>query len=91
MERQSIGDIIRDNRSKQGLTQKELGEQLNVTDKAVSKWDRNIARPDINTTPKLAQILEVPVAEIEPPPFFAMKDVILAKMREKACANKGVN
>lgn len=35
--------------------------------------------------------LEVPVAEIEPPPFFAMKDVILAKMREKACANKGVN
>ncbi len=34
--------------------------------------------------------LEVPVAEIEPPQFFAMKDVILAKMREKACAGKGV-
>lgn len=64
MERQSIGDIIRKNRSKQGLTQKELGEQLNVTDKAVSKWERNIARPDINTIPKLAQILEVPVAEL---------------------------
>lgn len=64
MERQSIGDIIRENRSKQGLTQKELGEQLNVTDKAVSKWERNIARPDINTIPKLAQILEVPVAEL---------------------------
>ncbi len=32
--------------------------------------------------------LEIPVAEMEPPPFFAMKDVILAKMREKA--HKGV-
>ena len=61
MERQSIGDIIRENRSKQGLTQKELGEQLNVTDKAVSKWERNIARPDINTIPKLAEILDVPI------------------------------
>lgn len=64
MERQSIGDIIRENRSKQGLTQKELGEQLNVTDKAVSKWERNIARPDINTIPKLAQILGIPATEL---------------------------
>lgn len=64
MERQSIGDIIRENRSKQELTQKELAEQLNVTDKAVSKWERNVARPDINTIPKLAQILGIPVTEL---------------------------
>ena len=64
MEKQNLGEIISSNRKKMGLTQKMLAAQLNVTDKAVSKWERNIARPDINTIPKLAQILDVPIAKL---------------------------
>ena len=51
MEKQTLGEIISTNRKKQRLTQKALADQLNVTDKAVSKWERNVARPDINTVP----------------------------------------
>ena len=64
MEKQSLGEIISSNRKKKELTQKMLAEQLNVTDKAVSKWERNVARPDISTIPKLAEILDVPVEEL---------------------------
>lgn len=61
MDNKTIGQIICEYRKHKGLTQKALAEQLNVTDKAVSKWERDIARPDINTVPKLSEILEVPV------------------------------
>ena len=61
MDNQTIGQIICEHRKKKGLTQKALAEQLNITDKAVSKWERDIARPDINTVPQLAEILDVPV------------------------------
>lgn len=37
---------------------------MNVTDKAVSKWERNISCPDINSIPKLAEILDVSVEEL---------------------------
>ena len=61
MQNKTIGNIICEHRKQKGLTQKALAEQLNVTDKAVSKWERDIARPDINTVPKLAEILDIPV------------------------------
>jgi transcriptional regulator with XRE-family HTH domain len=46
------------------MTQLELANKLNITDKAVSKWERDISCPDINTFPKLAEILEVSVDEL---------------------------
>ncbi len=61
MEKQTIGEIIQNARKAKNLTQKTLAEQLYVTDKAVSKWERNVARPDINTIPKLAEILDIPI------------------------------
>ncbi len=61
MENKTIGQIISEHRKQKGLTQRTLAEQLNVTDKAVSKWERDIARPDINTVPRLAEILDIPV------------------------------
>lgn len=35
----NIGDRIKQKRRKLGLTQAELGEKLNITDRAVSKWE----------------------------------------------------
>jgi len=60
----TTGEIISSIRREKGLTQKDLAEKLNVTDKAVSKWERDIALPDINTLPKLADILNITIEEL---------------------------
>ena len=64
MQDKTVGTVICEQRKQKGLTQKALAEQLNVTDKAVSKWERDIARPDINTVPRLAEILDIPVERL---------------------------
>ena len=51
-------------RKQKGMTQNELAEKMNVTDKAVSKWERDLSCPDINTISKLADILDVSVEEL---------------------------
>ncbi|MGM9567811.1 MAG: helix-turn-helix domain-containing protein [Clostridia bacterium] len=60
----SMGHRISALRKEKGLTQKELAEKMNVTDKAVSKWERNISCPDINSIPTLAGILGVSTDEL---------------------------
>lgn len=60
----SMGAIICALRKEKGMTQKNLADMLNITDKAVSKWERDIACPDTQTIPKLAQILGVSVEEL---------------------------
>ena len=60
----SIGEIIASLRKQKGMTQNELAEKMNVTDKAVSKWERDLSYPDINTISKLADILDVSVEEL---------------------------
>lgn len=37
---------------------------MNVTDKAVSKWERNLSCPDVNSIPKLAEVLSISVEEL---------------------------
>ena len=51
-------------RKEMSLTQKELADMLNITDKAVSKWERDISYPDTHTLPKLAEILGMSVEEL---------------------------
>ncbi|MBQ8575186.1 MAG: helix-turn-helix transcriptional regulator [Clostridia bacterium] len=60
----TMGEIISTLRKEKGMTQKELAEKLNITDKAVSKWERDVACPDINTLPKLAEILGISLDEL---------------------------
>lgn len=60
----NIGETIASLRKEKGMTQSELAEKMNVTDKAVSKWERNLSCPDINTISKLANILGVSVEEL---------------------------
>ena len=47
-----------------GLTQAELAQQMQVTDKAVSKWERDLSYPDIQSLPRLAEILQISVEEL---------------------------
>ena len=64
MANKSMGEIISTLRKEKGLTQKEVADKLNITDKAVSKWERDLACPDTQTLPKLAEILGVSVEEL---------------------------
>ena len=57
MEKQTMGEIISALRKEKGMTQKDLADKMGVTDKAVSKWERNLSCPDISSIPKLAEIL----------------------------------
>lgn len=62
--KKTLGTMIAELRKQHGMTQLELAEKMGVTDKAVSKWERDLSCPDINSLPNLAQILEVSVEEL---------------------------
>ena len=59
-----IGDVIRKHRKSKKLTQEELGNQLFVSKQAVSKWENGRTLPDLETTQKLIEILEIDPNEI---------------------------
>ena len=64
MKKQTLGMMISSLRKEKGMTQLELAEKMGVTDKAVSKWERNLSFPDINSIPELAEILDVSVDDL---------------------------
>ncbi|MBQ9746007.1 MAG: helix-turn-helix transcriptional regulator [Clostridia bacterium] len=77
MERKSIGSFIAVLRKASGLTQRELADKLGVSDKAVSRWERDETAPDLYLIPVIAEIFGVTsdellrgerVGESAPPP-----------------------
>lgn len=59
-----FGNRIYELRTQKGLTQKELGKLLGVSNKAVSKWETGAAKPRVDIINKLSQILGVNVSEL---------------------------
>ena len=51
----SIGSKIRELRKKKGVTQEQLANSLHISFQAVSKWENNIAMPDITLAPVIAR------------------------------------
>lgn len=64
MDNIKFGKFIREVRREKGLTQKQLAEQLYVSDKAVSKWENGLGFPDIKLLGKIAECLGVSVLEL---------------------------
>ena len=64
MKRQTLGTMIATLRKENGMTQLELAEKMGVTDKAVSKWERDLSCPDVSSIPKLAEVFSVSVDEL---------------------------
>lgn len=64
MDNQTIGKFIKELRKDKNLTQKDLADKLNITDRAVSKWERGLSCPDISLLDDLSKILDVSVLEI---------------------------
>ena len=64
MKKSTFGEIIREKRLECGLSQFQLGRLLNVSDKAVSKWENNLAKPKSILLYRLCSILGITIDEL---------------------------
>ena len=64
LDRKKIGDLISTLRRQRGMTQKELADQLHVSDRAVSKWERGAGLPDPSLMIQLSDLLGITVNEL---------------------------
>lgn len=64
MDRKKVGELLRQLREENLLTQRELGERLHVSDKAISKWERGVGYPDISFLIQLSEVFHINVEEI---------------------------
>lgn len=70
MDQEKIGRYIAEKRKGLGLTQKQLAQKLDMSDKSVSKWERGICLPDASVYSDLCEILGIRISE-----FFAGEDI----------------
>ncbi|MGL6107853.1 helix-turn-helix domain-containing protein [Romboutsia sp.] len=61
MDCSKIGSLIYKLRKEKNMTQKQVADAMNISDKTISKWERGLGCPDISLLPKLAEILEISV------------------------------
>lgn len=64
MDQEKIGKFIADCRKEKGLTQLQLAEKLNITNRAVSKWETGKSCPDVSLMLELCNILGITVNEL---------------------------
>lgn len=64
MEQRTIGRFIAALRKASGMTQRDLAERLGVSDKSVSRWERDEGAPDLSILPVLAEIFGVTCDEL---------------------------
>lgn len=74
MDQIKVGRFIADCRKKKSLTQMQLAEMLNITDRAVSKWENGKAMPDSSIMLELCDILEISVNELLSGEMIEMKN-----------------
>jgi DNA-binding XRE family transcriptional regulator/desulfoferrodoxin (superoxide reductase-like protein) len=59
MQSNNVGNLIRSLRLEQKITQKQLADKMNISDKTVSKWERGLGLPDISLISELSKLLGV--------------------------------
>lgn len=64
MEKKTIGGFLAALRKANGMTQRELAERLNVSDKTVSRWERDDGTPELALIPIIAEIFDVTCDEL---------------------------
>jgi len=74
MDQKTIGKFITECRKKQNLTQMQLAEKLNITDRAVSKWETGKAMPDSSIMRELCDVLKITVNDLLSGEIVTMKD-----------------
>ncbi|MCR8746300.1 helix-turn-helix domain-containing protein [Romboutsia lituseburensis] len=61
MDCNKIGKLILELRKEKDMTQKQIADLLNISDKTISKWERGLGCPDISLLPELSQVLGVSI------------------------------
>ena len=64
MDQVKIGKFIAERRKKIGLTQMQLAEKLNITDRAISKWENGKSMPDSSIMLELCDVLKISVNDL---------------------------
>lgn len=64
MDIKATGQLICQARKAKGLTQKQLAQQLNLSDRTISRWERGVGFPDISLLEPLSQALDIPVLDL---------------------------
>jgi transcriptional regulator with XRE-family HTH domain len=59
-----VGNLIKVLRHEKNMTQKQLADKMNISDKAISKWERGLGCPDVSLLAELSSILEVNIEEM---------------------------
>ena len=94
MDQIKIGKFIGEQRKIHNLTQSELSEQLGITDRAISKWERGICLPDAGLMLDLCKILEISVNELltgEKIPMENNTEIMEKNLIEMAALNERTN
>lgn len=79
-DKKTFGSFIRSKRTEKELSQKDLAEELFVTEGAVSKWERGISYPDITLVPDICRVLDISEHEL----ITASNDMDTRKMKLEA-------
>lgn len=60
----TLGSKIADLRKEKKITQRELAQKINVSDKVISRWETGVSLPDVEMIKKLAAVFNVTIAEL---------------------------
>lgn len=82
MDTVKIGKYIAQKRKNLGLTQRDIAEQLGMSDKSVSKWERGVCLPDVSVYMELCRIIGISLNE-----FIAGEDIEQVELQEKSEQN----
>ncbi len=95
MDQIKIGKFINKLRKENKLTQYELAEKLNLTDRAISKWETGVCMPDIGTIPELCRVFNISINDLFSGEIVDKKDYnekseanLLAMAKEREEQNK---
>ena len=90
--KRSKSNYIKTKRKEENLTQSDLAEKLNITDRAISKWENGNCLPDAGTMPELCKILNISINDLFSGEIVDMKDnekkleenlIEMAKLKEE--------
>jgi len=83
MEKKTMGSFIAALRKANGMTQKDLAEQLNVTDKSVSRWERDETSPDLTLIPVIAEMFDITTDELLRGERINLEDKVKSPQRKE--------
>ncbi|AEV67715.1 helix-turn-helix domain-containing protein [Acetivibrio clariflavus] len=64
MDLSKVGNLIYNLRKEKGMTQKQMANIMNISDKTISKWERGLGCPDVSLLPELSSLLGVNIEKI---------------------------